>query len=45
MKLQTKGQLDEKVYNEEYARISNEPESLRWDKSKIETGNLSIEQY
>lgn len=32
-------------YNEEYARISNELESLRQDKSKIETANLSIEQY
>lgn len=45
IKLQTKGQMDEEVYNEEYARISNELENLRQDKSKIETGNLSIEQY
>ena len=31
--------------NEEYARISSELENLRQDKSKIETGNLSIEQH
>ena len=31
--------------NEEYARISSELENLRQDKSKIETGNRSIEQY
>ena len=45
IKLQTKGQMDEEVYNEEYSRISNELESLRQDKSKIEIGNISIEQY
>lgn len=45
IKLRTKGQMDEEVYNEEYVRISNELESLRQDKSKIETGNLSIEQH
>ncbi|WP_297426743.1 hypothetical protein [Clostridium sp.] len=37
--------MDEEVYNEGYARISNELKSLRQDKSKIETGNLNIEQY
>jgi DNA repair exonuclease SbcCD ATPase subunit len=30
---------------EEYAKISNELESLRQDKTKIETGNLNIKQY
>ena len=37
--------MDEEVYNEEYVRISGELQKLRQDKSKIETGNLSIEQY
>ena len=45
IKLQTKGQMDEEVYNEEYVRISGELQKLRQDKSKIETGNVSIEQY
>ncbi|SFC20262.1 hypothetical protein [Clostridium uliginosum] len=35
----------EEVYNEEYVRISGELQKLRQDKSKIETGNVSIEQY
>jgi len=45
IKLQTKGQMDEEVYNEEYVRISGELQKLRQAKSKIETGNVSIEQY
>lgn len=45
IKLQTKGQMDEEVYNEEYVRLSVEPEKLRYDKSKIEKGNLDVEEY
>ena len=32
------------IINEMYSKISNELESLRQDKSKIETGNLTIEK-
>ncbi|UZW12550.1 recombinase family protein [Clostridium pasteurianum] len=45
IKLQTKGQMDEEVYNEEYVRLSGELEKLRLEKEKVEQGNLSIEQY
>ncbi|MBK5242048.1 recombinase family protein [Clostridium sp.] len=45
IKLQTKGQMDEEVYNEEYVRLSGELEKLRQEKGKSEKGNLSIEQY
>jgi DNA invertase Pin-like site-specific DNA recombinase len=45
IKLQTKGQMDEEVYNEEYVRLSGELEKLRQGKSKIEQGNLNVEQY
>jgi len=43
--LQTKGQLDEEVYNEEYVRLSGELEKLKQEKVDAEKGILSIEQY
>lgn len=42
IKLQTKGQMDEEVYNEEYVRLSGEIEKLRQEKSKIEKGNVNV---
>lgn len=45
IKLQTKGQMDDEVYNEEYVRLAGELEKLRQEKSKVEKGNLNIEQY
>lgn len=45
IKLQTKGQMDEEVYNEEYVRLSGELEKLRQEKAKIEKGNVNVEQY
>jgi site-specific DNA recombinase len=37
--------MDEGVYNEEYVRILGELQKLRQYKSKIKTGNVSIEKY
>jgi len=45
IRLQTKGQMDEEVYNEEYVRLSGELEKLRHEKADAEKGIFSIEQY
>ena len=45
IKLQTKGQMDEEVYNEEYVRLSGEVEKLRQEKTQVEKGDVDVEQY
>ncbi|WP_052661249.1 recombinase family protein [Clostridium aceticum] len=45
VKLQTSGQMDGEVYNEEYIRISQELEGLRKEKAKFERANEAEEEF